>query len=74
MAKTAFKNKEEAIEYLNTLPLGGIINLCADLLVERQTVKKITITQEQFNSMFKIVGIREDGTAENRGRTRKSEE
>ncbi len=74
MAKTAFKNREEAIEYLNTLPLGSIINLCADLLIDRQTVKKITITQEQFNTMFKIVGIREDGSAENRGRNKKSEE
>jgi D-alanyl-D-alanine carboxypeptidase len=36
--------------------------------MERRLPKKISITEEQFRTMFKIVGVREDGTVENRGR------
>lgn len=71
MAKT-FRNRDEALEYVNTLPIGSIINLCVDLLMERNIPKRISITEEQFKTMFRITGIREDGTIENRGR-RKTE-
>lgn len=67
MAKT-FSNKQEALDYLNTLPFLTVVDMCAELLVERTAPKKITITEEQFNSLFRIVGRRDDGTVENRGR------
>lgn len=67
-ALKTFNTREEAMEYINTLSLSSIVSLCAELLVERTAPKKITITEEQFNSLFRIVGRRDDGTVENRGR------
>ena len=74
MALKTFKNKEEALQYLNTLPITSLIDLAAELLVERSVPKKITITEEQFRTMFKIAGMREDGTYETRGRRKPKEE
>lgn len=68
-----FKTKEEAIDYLNTLPINSLISLAADLLVERAAPKKISITEEQFRTMFRITGMKEDGTIETRGRKKTKE-
>ena len=69
-----FKTKEEAIDYLNTLPINSLISLAADLLVERAVPKKISITEEQFRTMFRITGMKEDGTIETRGRRKSNKE
>ena len=66
--KTSFNTKEEAKEYCSSLPINALLEMCVDLLMERRLPKKISITEEQFRTMFKIVGVREDGTVENRGR------
>ena len=67
-----FLNRQDAIEYLNSLPFKMVIDIAADALVEPQVkIEKITLTQEQFNSMFKIRGINENGEPETRGRKRK---
>ena len=68
-----FKTKEEAIDYLNTLPINSLISLAADLLIERALPKKISITEEQFRTMFRITGMKEDGTIETRGRKKTKE-
>lgn len=73
MART-FKTKEEAVAFLNTLPLNSLISLAADLLVERAQPKKISITEEQFRTMFRITGMKEDGTVETRGRKKANRE
>ena len=71
----AFKSKEEAVQYLNTLPISQMIDLAAELLMERQpAVKKILITEEQFKTLFRIVGQKDDGTTETRGRRKKTTE
>ena len=68
-----FKTKKEAIDYLNTLPINSLISLAADLLIERALPKKISITEEQFRTMFRITGMKEDGTIETRGRKKTKE-
>lgn len=73
MALKTFKNKEEALQYLNTLSIASLIDLAADLLVERAVPKKISITEEQFRTMFRITGMKEDGTIETRGRKKTKE-
>ena len=73
MALKTFKNKEEAFQYLNTLPINSLISMAADLLVERALPKKISITEEQFRTMFRITGMKEDGTIETRGRKKAKE-
>ncbi len=73
MART-FKTREEALAFLNTLPINSLISLAADLLVERAQPKKISITEEQFRTMFRITGMKEDGTAETRGRKKANKE
>lgn len=73
MALKTFKNKEEALQYLNTLSIASLIDLAADLLVERALPKKISITEEQFRTMFRITGMKEDGTIETRGRKKTKE-
>lgn len=70
-----FLNKQDAIEYLQSLPFKAVIDIAADALVEQQVkIDKIVLTQEQFNAMFKIKGINENGEPETRGRKRKTEQ
>jgi len=70
-----FLNKQDAIEYLNTLPFKQVIEIAADALVDQQArIERITITQEQLNSLFKIRGINDNGEPETRGRKRKEVE
>ena len=74
MAKR-FKNIEEARNYVNSLPIGNVLELCASLLVEdMDKAERITITQEQFNAFFKIRGVAADGSKETRGRKKISPE
>ena len=69
MAKR-FSNREEVLEYLNTLPLNALINVAADAIMQNQnnSFQKIILTQEQFNQYFRIRGINENGEVETRGR------
>lgn len=69
MAKR-FSNREEVLEYLNSLPLQQLINVAADALLElnNRSFQKIVVSQEQFNTFFRIVGVRENGAVETRGR------
>ena len=75
MAKS-FKNKEEVLNYLNSLPYGQLIDVAADAILEAQIggARKITITREQFEKFFRIQGINtETGEVETRGRKRKED-
>lgn len=73
MAQKKYKTIQEAVEYVRSLPLDVVIKIAAESLVaeEYKTVPKITITEEQFQALFKIRGINEQGGKETRGRKRK---
>ena len=64
------------MEFLNALPIGQLINFAADAVMELQTrsVNKVILSEEQFNTFFRIRGYRESGERENRGRSRKEPE
>ena len=68
-----YNNIEEAIAYVRTLPLETVINIAAESLIEPEIkqIPRITITEEQFQSYFKIRGVNELGERETRGRKRK---
>ena len=71
-----FNSIQDAEDYLKNLPLNAIITLAAELLYNSQSNAKnakITITEEQFNQFFRIVGIKESGEKETRGRKRKEQ-
>ena len=68
-----FSSREEALEFVDTLPINTIRYMLADCLLEKVAREKIVITQEQFNAYFKIRGLKEDGTEENRGRKPREE-
>lgn len=71
MAKK-FNNREDVLEYLNSLPLQQLINVAADAIMQNQSspIQKIILTQEQFNSFFRIRGYNDNGEVETRGRKR----
>lgn len=68
-----FENIEQAYAYVRSLPLDAVINIAANSLVEPEikTVPRITITEEQLSTFFKIRGINDSGEKETRGRKRK---
>ena len=71
--KEGIISKKQFAEYLyTTFPTSAI----AMALVECMEVdlKPITITQEEFNTHFRIRGIRADGSLEKRGSHRKNKE
>lgn len=69
MPKIKITNYEDAMKYIQTLPLQSIMDIAANALVKEGTATpKITITMEEFNAHFKIRGMREDGREETRGR------
>ena len=72
MAKK-FKELQESIEYVRSLPLDAVIKIAAESLVETESVQvpRITITEEQFQTFFKLRGINDAGEKETRGRKRK---
>ena len=69
-----FNSAEEAMDFCKGLPINALLETCVDLIMERQSFKKISITEEQFRQVFRITGIREDGTVENRGRYKRNKE
>ena len=71
MAKK-FSNREEVLEYLNSLPMQQVINVAADAIMQNQnnSFQKIVLTQDQFQQFFRIRGINENGEVETRGRKR----
>lgn len=70
MAKVRFNSIEEAISYVNTLPIQEIIHNYARLLFESQDSRyePIRITEAQFREMFRIIGTTRTGEVERRGR------
>lgn len=52
-----FENIAQAREYVQSLQIGQMIELCSKLLIESQT-EKVFLTQEQFETFFKVRGLR----------------
>lgn len=69
MAKK-FSNKEDAINYLNTLPLNVLIDVAAEAIMSQQNsvVDKIVVTPEQLSAFFRVRGFKDNGEVETRGR------
>lgn len=67
----SFENREQALEYVQSLSITQVMNLCADLIMETQT-PKIFLTQQQFEAFVKVQGLR--FVPETRGRNKKTEE
>ena len=63
-----FDNREQALEYVQSLSISQVMNLCADLIMETQT-PKIFLTQQQFEAFVKVQGLRVE--KETRGRKTK---
>lgn len=63
-----FDNREQALEYVQSLSITQVMNLCADLIMETQT-PKIFLTQQQFEAFVKVQGLRVE--KETRGRKTK---
>ena len=68
MAKARFNSLEEAMSYVNSLPISAIIEGYARALYEEDKVEPIRISEAQFKAMFKIIGQTKDGEIERRGR------
>lgn len=68
--KTKFASLEQARAYVEMMSISQIIEGYATLLYESQFTKAepIKISQSQFESMFKIIGLTSDGREETRGR------
>ena len=66
-----FENLSQSRDYVQSLPIGQMIELCSKLLIERQT-EKVFLTQEQFEAFFKVQGLR--AVPETRGRNKKTEQ
>lgn len=58
--------KDVADFLLRTYPITEIAETCAQLLMNQ--TDKIPISRQQFAEHFRIIGEKEDGTAETRGR------
>lgn len=66
-----FENREQCAEYVQSLNIAQLMNLCVDLLMESQT-PKIFLTQAQLEKFFKVQGLR--FVPETRGRNKKNQE
>ena len=66
-----FTNREECFEYVQSLSVNQLMNLCVDLIMDSQ-VERVFLTQSQFEAFFKVQGLRV--VPETRGRNRKNEE
>lgn len=66
---------DELANYLlDSYPVKQIALSLAELLVDTPDISPITVTEQEMNkikAMFKVRGLREDGTEERRGRKRK---
>ena len=67
----SFESKEEAMQYLQSLSIGEIMNIAAEMLVGYAPARKITITEEQFKNFFRISGYTATGEIETRGRKKR---
>ena len=59
---------------MNNYSINDIVASLAQALINQPEVTRITVTQEEYNtliSLFRVRGVREDGTLEYRGRKRK---
>lgn len=59
---------------MSNYSINDIVASLAQALINQPEVTRITVTQEEYNtliSLFRVRGIREDGTLEYRGRKRK---
>ena len=75
MAKR-YNNREEAMEFLKSLPVNALIEYAADLMMATQMnsfCQKITLTEEQFKEHFRIRGVNDNGERETRGRKPKND-
>lgn len=70
-----FKDREEIMDFLQNLPMNMLMQVAADAIYDLQTrtADKIILTEEQFNSFFRIRGYKENGERETRGRVKKDE-
>lgn len=70
-----FKDKEEVLDFLNSIPFGSVIDIAADAIMDAQnaSARKITITQEQFSKFFRILGTTATGEVETRGRKKRED-
>ena len=67
-AKSGEMTKEELANYLlKTFPVYEIALALAET-INYEEQKPIPITQEEFSRHFRIIGVKPDGTPENRGR------
>lgn len=75
MAKLKFNTLDDALAYVNSLPIQEIIQDYARILWETQDgrMEPIKITKRQFENYFKIIGFTSDGGIESRGRKRLTE-
>ena len=48
-----FENIEQVRDYVQSLPIGQMIELCSKLLIERQT-EKVFLTQGQFEAFSRF--------------------
>ena len=54
-----------------TYNMGEILDLVVELLSKYEDNPKIPISREDFEAHFRFIGMKEDGTPEQRGRRRK---
>ena len=67
-AKSGEMTKEELANYLlKTFPVYEIALALAET-INYEEPKPIPITQEEFSRHFRIIGVKPDGTPENRGK------
>lgn len=73
MAKR-FTTYEEALSYVNSLPIQTIVEDYARLLIESNSkTEPIKLTESQFRNYFRIVGMTSSGKVERRGRKPKKD-
>ncbi len=63
--------EQDLVHYLqDNYPVTQICQTCAELIMGSGMIEKpkIVITQLQFESFFKVVGYKQDGSPETRGR------
>jgi len=68
--------KDIANELLSTYTVTELAVTLAELLIERPASTRITVTQDEFNlltGLFRIKGVKPDGSQETRGRKRKED-
>ena len=72
-----FRTREEAGAFFDNLNLPTLRRLFIDMVFELQSSyqpKRIAITEEQLATYFKVIGRKDDGTEEKRGRPKSKTE